>query len=120
MAFLKYQYINYWPHNLIMSPMLAVECYYSGLRHYVERIGRLCLTADEIDTATMLRIGFLNEVSPIGEFEARLEAMNSICHGTADPSAIDASLASLRSPGLGEGLIMKAWSERRLARFADA
>jgi enoyl-CoA hydratase/carnithine racemase len=130
--------------RLQMSPArLGIQYYHSGLRRYVERLGlteakRLFLTGEQIDTATMLRIGFLSEVSPSEELEARLSAiadalsqrspnsvrglkasLNAIARGLDDPSAIDASFfESLASPDAKEGL--NAWSERRPAKFADA
>lgn len=130
--------------RLQMSPArLGIEYYYSGLRRYVERLGlseakRLFLTGEQVDTATMMRIGFLSEVCPVDGLEARLDAvarilaqrspaslrglkasLNSIRRGTADPLAVDARFfQSLDSFDAKEGL--KAWSERRTAKFADA
>ncbi|MER8996019.1 enoyl-CoA hydratase/isomerase family protein [Mesorhizobium sp. M0678] len=130
--------------HLQMSPTrLGIEYYYSGLRRYVERLGlseakRLFLTSEQIDTAMMMRIGFLSEVCPPEELKVRLDAvaqmlaqqspaslrglkasLNSIRRGTADPSAIDARFfESLGSPDAREGL--KAWSERTPARFSDS
>jgi len=130
--------------RLQMSPArLGIEYYYSGLRRYVERLGlaeakRLFLTGEQVDTATMLRIGFLSEVCPPEGLEARLTAvaqmlaqrspaslrglkasLNSIACGTADPVAINARFfESLTSPDAEEGL--KAWAEQRPARFANA
>ncbi|MET4278952.1 MULTISPECIES: enoyl-CoA hydratase-related protein [unclassified Bradyrhizobium] len=94
--------------RLQMSPArLGIQYYHSGLRRYVERLGlpeakRLFLMVEQIDTATMLRIGFLTEACAPERFEARLEvvagmlaqrspaslrglkaSLNSICPGTA-------------------------------------
>jgi enoyl-CoA hydratase len=130
--------------RLQMSPArLGIEYYYSGLRRYVERLGlteakRLFLTGEQVDTATMLRIGFLSEVAPAEGLEARLaavadmlaqrspasvrglkESLNAIARGSAKASAIDARFfESLNSPDAKEGL--RAWSEQRPAKFADA
>jgi enoyl-CoA hydratase/carnithine racemase len=130
--------------RLQMSPArLGIEYYYDGLRRYVERLGlteskRLFLTGEQVDTATMLRIGFLSEVSPPDGLKDRLrtiagllaqrspmsvrglkESLNSIARGTADPSVLNAKFfASLGSPDAKEGL--RAWTEQRPARFADA
>jgi enoyl-CoA hydratase/carnithine racemase len=109
----------------------------------VERIGlseskRLFLTGEQIDTATMLRIGFLSEACPPEALEDRLESvaralaqrsptslrglkasLNSICRSSADPVAIDARFfESLGSSDAREGL--NAWFKRRPARFTDA
>ncbi|MDE5466343.1 enoyl-CoA hydratase/isomerase family protein [Bradyrhizobium sp. CSS354] len=128
--------------RLQMSPArLGIQYYYSGLRRYVERLGlpeakRLFLMGDQIDTATMLRIGFLTETCAPERFEARLEvvagmlaqrspaslrglkaSLNSICRRTADPAEINARFfESLSCADAQEGL--KAWSERRLPDFA--
>ncbi|WP_034817638.1 enoyl-CoA hydratase/isomerase family protein [Ensifer sp. BR816] len=129
--------------GLQMSPTrLGIQYYYSGLRRYVERLGlseakRLFLLGEQVDTATMLRIGFLHEVCAPDEFEARLNAvagmlaqrsptslrglkasLNSICRGDASPKAINREFfESLSSPDAREGLA--AWSERRSPKFAD-
>jgi enoyl-CoA hydratase len=130
--------------RLQMSPArLGIEYYYDGLRRYVERLGlteskRLFLTGEQVDTATMLRIGFLSEVSSPDGLKDRLstiagllaqrspmsvrglkESLNSIARGTADPSVLNAKFfTSLGSPDAKEGL--RAWTEQRPARFADA
>lgn len=129
--------------RLQMSPArLGIQYYYSGLRRYVEQLGvseakRLFLTGEQIDTAAMLRIGFLSEACSREALQDRLEAiarmlaqrsptslrglkasLNSIGRGSADSEAVDARFfESLASSDAGEGL--KAWSERRPARFAD-
>lgn len=130
--------------RLQMSPArLGIQYYHSGLRRYVEQLGlseakRLFLTGEQIDTATMLRNGFLNESCPADQLEARLEAtaralaqrspaslrglkssLNSIRRGNADPEAIDQRFfESLSSQDAREGL--DAWSARRQAKFSDA
>lgn len=130
--------------RLQMSPArLGIEYYYSGLRRYVERLGlteakRLFLTGEQVDTATMLRIGFLSEIAAPEQLEIRITAiadalaqrspksvrglkasLNSIARRSDDPATIDARFfESLVSPDAKEGL--DAWSERRPARFADA
>lgn len=129
--------------RLQMSPArLGIQYYYSGLRRYVERLGlpeakRLFLAGEQIDTPTMLRIGFLTETCAPDKLEAKLdvfagmlaqrspaslrglkEALNSICRGTADAMEIDARFfESLTCSDAREGL--KAWSECRLPEFAS-
>lgn len=128
---------------LTMSPArLGIEYYHSGLRRYVERLGlseatRLFLTGDQINSAEMLRIGFLNEITAADALEPRLSAialmlaqrspvslrglkasLNAIARGTGDAGAINVRFFdSLTSSSAQEGL--RAWIERRLPRFAD-
>nr|WP_249809817.1 enoyl-CoA hydratase/isomerase family protein [Bradyrhizobium sp. 139] len=128
---------------LQMSPArLGIQYYYSGLQRYVERLGlreakRLFLMGEQIDTPTMLRIGFLTETCAPDKLEARLDvvagmlaqrspaslrglksSLNSICRGTADATEINARFVeSLTCSDAREGL--KAWSERRLPKFAS-
>jgi len=130
--------------HLQMSPSrLGIQYYYSGLRRYVERLGlseakRLFLMGEQIDSATMLRIGFLTEVCASDALDARLEtiaamltqrspaslrglkaSLHSICRGKARPAEINARfIESLTSSDAREGL--RAWYERRLPDFADA
>ncbi|MCG2632948.1 MULTISPECIES: enoyl-CoA hydratase/isomerase family protein [Bradyrhizobium] len=128
---------------LQMSPSrLGIQYYYSGLRRYVERLGlsqtkRLFLTGEQVDSITLLQMGYLTEVCTSDALEARLEhfagmlaqrspaslrglktSLNSIRRGTADPVEINAKFfESLTSPDAREGL--KAWCERRPPSFAD-
>lgn len=129
--------------HLQMSPTrLGIQYYYSGLRRFVERLGlsmakQLFLMGEQVDTAVLLRTGFLIETCAPDAFEARLNAvagilahrspaslrglkasLNSICRGIAGPAEVDASFfESLCSPDAQEGL--KAWSERRPPNFTD-
>lgn len=129
--------------QLMMSPgRLGVEYYYSGLRRYVERLGlseakRIFLSGEQIDTQTLLRIGFLNEVVAADALPARLASLasalaqrsqnslrglkaslNAIASGTGKIADINARFfASLGSSDAREGL--QAHAERRPARFAD-
>lgn len=130
--------------GLQMSPArLGIQYYYSGLRRYVERLGlseamRLFLVGEQVDAATMLRIGFLNEICAPDALEARLDAvtgmlvqrspaslrglkasLNSFCRGAANPEEINRGfVASLTSADAQEGLA--AWFARRRPEFADA
>ena len=59
---------------------LGVHYYEAGMRRYVSRLGlnaakRLFLTAERIDAAEMLRIGYLTEVASPEELDARVDAL---------------------------------------------
>lgn len=61
---------------------LGVHYYEAGLRRYVSRLGlnaakRLFLTAERLDAAEMLRIGYLTELVPAAELDARVDALAS-------------------------------------------
>ncbi|MCK1562417.1 enoyl-CoA hydratase/isomerase family protein [Bradyrhizobium sp. 173] len=129
--------------QLQMSPSrLGIQYYYSGLRRYVERLGlsetkRIFLAGEQVDSTTLLRVGFLTEVCESDAFEERLTALvemlalrspaslrglktslNAICRGDADPVEInDKFFRSLTSSDAREGL--KAWYGRRLPLFQD-
>jgi len=119
---------------------LGLHYYYGGLRRFVERLGigaakHLFLTGEQIDAATMLRIGFVDEVVPVEAVQGRADelasvlaeraplvvqgmktSLNEIASGTAVPSAIQGRfLQSLLSKDVAEGL--KAWAEKRKPNF---
>ena len=59
---------------------LGVHYYQAGMRRYVSRLGlnaakRLFLTAERIGAVEMLRIGYLTEVAPAEELDARVDAL---------------------------------------------
>src|ERR1700730_7271961 len=67
--------------RLVMpAARLGIVYYESGIRRYVTRLGvaaakRLFLTAQPIDAAELLRIGYLDEIVPAGDLMARAEAL---------------------------------------------
>ncbi|MDP3673849.1 MAG: enoyl-CoA hydratase/isomerase family protein [Novosphingobium sp.] len=130
--------------RLQMSPArLGIEFYYSGLRRFVERLGlvaakRLFLTGEQIDTATMQRIGFLDEICAGEDLEARLgalagslaersprslrglkQSLEAIHRGKAEPAFVNERfIESLSCADAREGLAAR--SEGRPPNFADA
>ncbi|MGC2411941.1 MAG: enoyl-CoA hydratase/isomerase family protein, partial [Stellaceae bacterium] len=65
---------------LMPAARLGIVYYPSGIERYVTRLGvaaakKLFLTAQPIDTDEMLRIGYLNEVVPAAELDARVDAL---------------------------------------------
>ena len=126
---------------LMPAARLGLHYYRGGLQRYVSRLGvsaakRLFLLAEPQDTATLLRIGYLDEVvADAAALEVRVQALvdvlcqrapravqamkralNDIARGDADLEAIEA--ASLdKSAELVEG--RAAWLARRAPLFAD-
>lgn len=119
---------------------LGVHYYLSGMRRYVTRLGlgaakRLFLTGVPMGAQELLKVGYLDEVVPAGEFAARVEALaillasraplavqgmkralNAIARGNPDPEEVDADvLRCMRSADLVEGLA--AWKEKRAPVF---
>ncbi|MGE0717911.1 MAG: enoyl-CoA hydratase/isomerase family protein [Alphaproteobacteria bacterium] len=115
---------------------LGLQYYASGQRRYVERLGlaaakRLFLTGETLDSAEMLRIGYLDAVVPADRLAERVDALaaslatgapaavagmkrtlNAIARGALDPAAADAAYAaSIRSEDAAEGV--RAWQEKR-------
>ncbi len=122
---------------------LGLHYYAGGLRRYVDRLGlgaakRLFLTAQPIDTAELLRIGYLDEAVPAEQLAARVAewaanlaanaplavqgmkaALNAIARGEVDLAAIAAGQARCAgSADLVEG--RDAWLEKRVPRFVGA
>ena len=120
---------------------LGIVYYASGIRRYVSRLGiaaakRLFLTAEPIDAAEMLRIGYLDEVVPPDELMPRTEALaatlaanaplavawlkraiNEAAAGTIDREALAAVRAvCAASADHAEGV--RAWTEKRTPVFA--
>ncbi len=122
---------------------LGLHYYAGGLRRYVSRLGlnaakRLFLQAQRVDTAELLRIGYLDEAVPaerlmprVMELAAILAAnaplavqgmkrcLNDIARSEADLALIDANEARCKaSADLLEG--RAAWLEKRAPRFIGA
>lgn len=115
---------------------LGVHYYEAGMRRYVSRLGlnaakRLFLTAERIDAAEMLRIGYLTESAPEAELDARVDALaariaslaplavqgmkralDEIARGGLDVAMFEARAAAAKdSEDLKEGL--RAFREKR-------
>lgn len=127
--------------NMFMpATRLGLHFYPGGLQRYVSRLGlntakRLFLTAEKLDAAEMLRIGFLTELAEPSELETRVEALtavlldmapialvgvkkhlNLIAHGDVRKDEIEALVRlSEHSRDIAEGA--RAWKEKRPPRF---
>jgi enoyl-CoA hydratase/carnithine racemase len=113
----------------VPAARFGLQFYHGGLRRYVERLGldaakRVFLLADTLAADELLRLGFLHELVPADELEARVDALaetllanarsavrglkrslNAIARGTDRAETIDdAFAASLRSPDALERL----------------
>lgn len=120
---------------------LGLHYYRSGMIRYVSRLGvaaakKLFLTAQKVDAAELLRIGYLDEAVPAADLDARVDALaamlaanapqavaamkrslNEISRGAADAATLDERhQASLRSDELKEGAA--AFAQKRPPRFA--
>ncbi|HYI82697.1 MAG TPA: enoyl-CoA hydratase/isomerase family protein [Acetobacteraceae bacterium] len=119
---------------------LGVHYYEAGMRRYVSRLGlnaakRLFLTAERIDAAEMLRIGYLTHLVPdeagldpaIDALAGRIaglaplavqgmkRALNEIAHGALDVPALEArQVRCSESEDLKEGLAA-FWAKREPA-----
>lgn len=119
---------------------LGLHYYPSGMVRYVSRLGlnaakKLFLTAEKIGAAEMLAIGYLTEMVPAGELDARVDALadrlaamaplavqgvkrslNEIARGEFDvQGALERAKASQASEDLQEGL--RAFREKRAPVF---
>ena len=119
---------------------LGIVYYESGLRRYVSRLGlnnakRLFLTAEPVEAAQMLAMGYLGEIVPADQLEATVDALasqiaanaplalagtkkalNDIAHGCLDTDEHTAARTlCANSKDHQEGL--KAWAEKRKPRF---
>jgi len=127
--------------RLVMpAARLGIVYYESGIRRYVTRLGvaaakKLFLTAQPIDTAEMLSIGYLDEIVPIEDLMSRAEALaamlaanaplavaglkravNEAAAGTLDREALGAVRARCAaSADHAEGV--RAWTEKRTPVF---
>jgi enoyl-CoA hydratase/carnithine racemase len=128
--------------RLVMpAARLGIVYYASGIRRYVTRLGvaaakRLFLTAQPIDAAELLRIGYLDEIVPTAELMARTEALaatlamnaplavtglkraiNEAAAGALDRAALSAVRARcVASADHAEGV--RAWTEKRTPMFS--
>ena len=119
---------------------LGLHYYRGGMQRYVSRLGvdtakRLFLTAEKLDAAELLRVGFLTELVGADRLEARAgaladtlaghaplavqgmkSALNAIARGGADWAAIEAAEQRCKqSEDIREGRL--AWLEKRPPRF---
>jgi len=119
---------------------LGLHYYKNGIRRYVSRLGvdnakRLFLTAQKIDAAEMLRIGYLTALVEMERLDAEVDALvrilagnapqamagmkraiNEFAHGLLDEAAADARARdSMSSAEIKEGIA--AFSEKRAPRF---
>jgi enoyl-CoA hydratase len=77
---------------LMPAARLGLHYYPSGIRRYVSRLGvgaakKLFLTAQKIDAAEMLRIGYLDAIVPADELDIAVDALTAILGANA-PNAI--------------------------------
>jgi enoyl-CoA hydratase len=125
---------------LMPAARLGIVYYPSGIERYVSRLGvaaakRLFLTAEPIEADDMRRIGYLDEIVPADELDARVDALaatlagnaplalaglkqaiNEVAAGRLDREALaDARARSAASDDHAEAL--KAWSEKRKPVF---
>jgi enoyl-CoA hydratase len=119
---------------------LGLHYYKSGIRRYVSRLGtdnakKLFLTAQKIDAAEMLRIGYLTAMVPVADLDKEVDRLaailagnapvamrgmkrtiNEISHGELDEAAADARARdSMRGTEIQEGV--KAFAEKRPPKF---
>ncbi|MCB1510896.1 MAG: enoyl-CoA hydratase/isomerase family protein [Hyphomicrobiaceae bacterium] len=119
---------------------LGIVYYESGLRRYVSRLGlnnakRLFLTAEPVEAETLVEMGYLDEIVPAAELEARVaalasqiaanaplaiaatkKALNDVARGRLDP-AEHASARALCSGSEDHKEGLKAWAEKRKPVF---
>ena len=119
---------------------LGLHYYTSGIMRYVSRLGadnarKLFLTAEKIDAAEMLRIGYLTAMAPTEALDREVDRLAAVLAGNApvamrgmkrtinefvrgqlDAEAADArARESMRGAEIKEGI--KAFSEKRPPRF---
>ena len=125
---------------LMPAARLGIVYYPSGIERYVSRLGvaaakRLFLTAEPIQAEEMGRIGYLDEIVPAGELEARVDALAATLAANA-PLALaglkravnDAAAGRLDRDALAQAReraaasedhaeALNAWSEKRKPVF---
>jgi enoyl-CoA hydratase len=119
---------------------LGLHYYKSGIKRYVSRLGadnarKLFLTAQKIDAAEMLRIGYLTALVPADAFDAEVDrlaailagnapvamrgmkqAINEFARGELDEAAADQRARdSMRGSEIKEGI--QAFAEKRAPKF---
>ncbi len=119
---------------------LGLHYYKSGIKRYVSRLGadnarKLFLTAEKIDAAEMLRIGYLTAMAPAGALDLEVDrlaailaanapvamrgmkrAINEFAHGRLDEeAAVRRARDSMRGAEIKEGI--RAFSEKRPPKF---
>jgi enoyl-CoA hydratase/carnithine racemase len=119
---------------------LGLHYYPGGIKRYVTRLGvnnakKLFLTAQKIDAAEMLRIGYLTAMVPMDRLDNEVDALakllaanapmavagmkraiNEFARGAFDEAAADArARASMRGAEIKEGIA--AFAEKRAPRF---
>lgn len=92
-------------HLLMPAAKLAIQYYGSGLRRFVNRIGptatkRIFLTALPFEADELLRLGYLDEVHPTAELDARIDELSAAITALS-PVAIAATKAAV--DGLASG-----------------
>jgi enoyl-CoA hydratase/carnithine racemase len=125
---------------LMPAARLGIVYYESGVRRYVTRLGvgaakKLFMTAQPIDAAEMLRIGYLDEIVPPDQLMARVEvlaatltanaplavaglkqAINETAAGTLDHAAL-AAIRARCSESDDHQEALRAWAEKRTPVF---
>jgi enoyl-CoA hydratase/carnithine racemase len=119
---------------------LGLHYYPSGIKRYVARLGvdnakRLFLTAEKIDAAEMLRIGYLTKMVPADALDAEIDrlatqlagnapaamrgmkrAINEFAHGRLDEDAANRRHQdSMQGSEIQEGI--KAFADKRPPKF---
>jgi enoyl-CoA hydratase/carnithine racemase len=125
---------------LMPAARLGIVYYASGVRRYVSRLGvaaakQLFLTAQPIDAAEMLRVGYLDAVVPADELMPRAEALaetlvanaplaiaglkraiNEAAAGALDRDAL-ATVRAVCSASEDHAEGVRAWTEKRAPVF---
>ena len=125
---------------LMPAARLGIVYYESGIRRYVTRLGvgaakNLFMTAQPIDAAEMVRIGYLDEIVPPDQLMVRVaalaatltanaplavaglkQAINETAAGTLDPEAL-AAIRARCSESEDHKEALRAWAEKRIPKF---
>ncbi|KIZ44269.1 MULTISPECIES: enoyl-CoA hydratase/isomerase family protein [Rhodopseudomonas] len=121
---------------------LGLHYYPGGIKRYVTRLGlnnakKLFLTAQKIDAAEMLRIGYLTAMVPVEQLDAEVDALavilagnapqamagmkraiNEFARGDFDEAAADCrARASMRGDEIKEGIA--AFAQKRAPQFRN-